>query len=218
MAKQDVTVWMEEYVYCALSECLPEGTSIEQELARMLERLYEQTVPAEERQKIEEAVRREEREADAEKWSRRRFVLIKVEKDGRACHLLTQDYRTPLEAVHACESCQPGAEGMDCEELAKTAFRNSFPLTREKFEEWCRMRGREVLAVYEIDLDENRMKASVMGMHLNRVWMSLWGQLRRHTGIQDSDWRNGCAFSGKKSGNFPMPLRKNAGRKYLPHS
>ena len=66
---------------------------------------------------------------------------------------------TPLEAVHACESCQPGAEGMDCEELAKTAFRNSFPLTQEKFEEWCRMRGRGVLAVYEIDLDANRMKA-----------------------------------------------------------
>lgn len=163
MAKQDVTVWMEEHVYCALSECLPEGTSIEQELARILERLYEQTVPAEERQKIEEAVRREEREADAEKWSRRRFVLIKVVKDGRACHLLTQDYRTPLEAVHACERCQPGAEGMDCEELAKTAFRNSFPLTQEKFEEWCRMRGREVLAVSEIDLDKKRMKASVMG-------------------------------------------------------
>ena len=135
MAKQDVTVWMEEHVYCALSECLPERTSIEQELARILERLYEQTVPAKERQKIEEAVRREEREADAEKWSRRRFVLIKVVKDGRACHLLTQDYRTPLEAVHACEACQPGAEGMDCEELAKTAFRNSFSLTQEKFEE-----------------------------------------------------------------------------------
>lgn len=49
MAKRDVTVWMDEHVYCALSECLPEGTSIEQELARMLERLYEQTVPAEER-------------------------------------------------------------------------------------------------------------------------------------------------------------------------
>ena len=45
MAKRDVTVWMDEHVYCALSECLPEGTSIEQELARMLERLYEQTVP-----------------------------------------------------------------------------------------------------------------------------------------------------------------------------
>lgn len=163
MAKRDVTVWMDEHVYCVLSECLPEGTSIEQELARMLERLYEQTVSAEERRKVEDTVRREEREADAEMWSRRRFVLIKVVKDGRACHLLTQDYRTPLETVHACESCQPGAEGMDCEELAKTAFRNSFPLTREKFEEWCRMRGREVLAVYEIDLDENRMKASVMG-------------------------------------------------------
>lgn len=163
MAKQDVTVWMEEHVYCALSECLPEGTSIEQELARILERLYEQTVPAEERRKVEDAVRREEQEADAEKRSRRRFVLIKVVKDGRACHLLTQDYRTPLEAVHACEGFQPGVEGMDCEELAKTAFRNSFPLTQEKFEEWCRMRGREVLAVYEIDLDENRMKASVMG-------------------------------------------------------
>ena len=37
MAKRDVTVWMDEHVYCALSECLPEGTSIEQELARMLE-------------------------------------------------------------------------------------------------------------------------------------------------------------------------------------
>lgn len=36
MAKQDVTVWMEEHIYCALSECLPEGTSIEQELSRML--------------------------------------------------------------------------------------------------------------------------------------------------------------------------------------
>ena len=139
MAKRDVTVWMDEHVYCALSECLPEGTSIEQELARMLERLYEQTVPAEERRKVEDTVRREEQEADAEMWSRRRFVLIKVVKDGRACHLLTQDYRTPLETVHACESCQPGAEGMDCEELAKTAFRNSFPLTQEKFEEWCRM-------------------------------------------------------------------------------
>lgn len=135
MAKQDVTVWMEEHVYCALSECLPEGTSIEQELARILERLYEQTVPEEERRKVEEAVRREEQEADAAKWSRRRFVLIKVVKDGRACHLLTQDYRTPLEAVHACEGCRPGAEKMDCEELAKTAFRNSFSLTQEKFEE-----------------------------------------------------------------------------------
>lgn len=163
MAKQDVTVWTEEHVYCALSECLPERTSIEQELARILERLYEQMVPAEERRKVEDAVRREEQEADAEKRSRRRFVLIKVVKDRRACHLLTQDYRTPLEAVHACEGFQPGVEGMDCEELAKTAFRNSFPLTQEKFEEWCRMRGREVLAVYEIDLDENRMKASVMG-------------------------------------------------------
>ena len=163
MAKQDVTVWIEEHVYCALSECLPEGTSIEQELARILERLYGQTVPAEERRKVEEAVRREEQEAEAAKWSRRRFVLIKVVKDGMACHLLTQDYRTPLEAVHACEGCQPGAEGMDCEELAKTAFRNSFPLTQEKFEEWCRMRGQEVVAVYEIDLDKNRMKASVMG-------------------------------------------------------
>ena len=163
MAKRDVTVWMDEHVYCVLSECLPEGTSIEQELARMLERLYEQTVPAEERRKVEDTVRREEREADAEMWSRRRFVLIKVVKDGRACHLLTQDYRTPVETVHACESCQPGAEGMDCEELAKTAFRNSFPLTREKFEEWCQTRGQEVVAAYEIDLDEKRMKASVMG-------------------------------------------------------
>ena len=36
MAKRDVTVWMDEHVYCVLSECLPEGTSIEQELARML--------------------------------------------------------------------------------------------------------------------------------------------------------------------------------------
>ncbi len=81
-----------QQLYCALSECLPEGTSIEQELARMLERLYEQTVPAEERRKVEDTVRREEREADAEMWSRRRFVLIKVVKDGRACHLLTQDY------------------------------------------------------------------------------------------------------------------------------
>lgn len=163
MAKQDVTVWMDEHVYCALSERLPEGTSIEQEMARILEKLYEQTVPAEERRKVEDTVRREEQEADAEKRSRRRFVLIKVVKDGRACHLLTQDYRTPLEAVHACESCQPGAEKMDCKELAKTAFRNSFPLTQEKFEEWCRMRGQEIVAVYEIDLDKNWMKASVMG-------------------------------------------------------
>ena len=163
MAKRDVTVWMDEHVYCVLSECLPEGTSIEQELARILERLYGQIVPAEERRKVEEAVRREEQEANAAKWSGRRFVLIKVVKDGRACHLLTQDYRTPLEAVHACEGCQPGAEKMDCEELAKTAFRNFFPLTQEKFEEWCRMRGQEIVAVYEIDLDANRMKASVMG-------------------------------------------------------
>lgn len=58
MAKRDVTVWMDEHVYCVLSECLPEGTSIEQELARMLERLYEQTVPAEERRKVEDTVRR----------------------------------------------------------------------------------------------------------------------------------------------------------------
>lgn len=89
MAKQDVTVWMDEHVYCALSERLPEGTSIEQEMARILEKLYEQTVPAEERRKVEDTVRREEQEADAEKQSRRRFVLSKVVKDGRACHLLT---------------------------------------------------------------------------------------------------------------------------------
>ena len=64
---------------------------------------------------------------------------------------------------------------MDCEELAKTAFRNSFPLTQEKFEEWCRMRGQEIVAVYEIDLDKNRMKASVMG-HASEQSLDVLGE------------------------------------------
>lgn len=91
---------------------------------------------------------------------------------------------------------------MDCEELAKTAFRNSFPLTQEKFEEWCRMRGQEVLTVYEIDLDENRMKASVMGHASEQSLDVLVGVAKEAYWDMGLRLEERCAFSGKRLGGF----------------
>lgn len=160
---QDVVVQIEEHAYSALADRLPEETSVEEELARMLGQLYEQMVSAQERQKILELAEQEEREAvDAER-KRRRLVLIKVVKDGETCCRITESYCTPLEAAHTCESCIQEAGVVDCTGFTEKAYPDSLPITQEEFKSYCETRGREVLAVYQFDLDTNRMKINLSG-------------------------------------------------------
>lgn len=160
---QDVVIQMEEHAYSALADRLPEETSVEAELARMLEQLYEQMVPAQVRQKALELAEQEEREAADAERKRRRLVLIKVVKDGETCCRITKSYSTPLEAAHACENCIQEAGVVDCAGFAEKAYPNSFPITQEEFKNYCETRGWEVLAVYQFDLDTNRMKINLSG-------------------------------------------------------
>lgn len=181
---QDVIVQMEEHAYSALADRLPGETSVEEELARMLEQLYEQMVPAQERQKIQKLAEQEERK-------RRRLVLIKVVKDGETCCRITESYRSPLEVAHACGSCIQEAGVVDCAGFTEKAYPDSFPITQEEFKSYCETRGREVLVVYQFGLDTNRMKINLLGGWVRRSWILSCGRHGRHTVILVVRWGSG---------------------------
>ena len=52
---------------------------------------------------------------------------------------------------------------VDCTGFTEKAYPDSLPITQEEFKNYCDTRGREVLAVYQFDLDTNRMKINLSG-------------------------------------------------------
>ena len=74
------------------------------------------------------------------------------------------------------------------------------------------MRGREVLAVYEIDLDENRMKASVMGHASEQSLDVLVGAAKeayRDSGLRLEE--RACVF-GEKVREFSHAIEEGCGQ------
>ena len=75
----EITLWYPEDKFNALSTALePAGSSVEEELGRVLTELYERLVPSEQRVEIAEKLAREEQRAAC------RILLQRADWDGAA--------------------------------------------------------------------------------------------------------------------------------------
>ena len=75
----EITLWYPEDKFNALSTALePAGSSVEEELGRVLTELYERLVPSEQRVEIAEKLAREEQRAAC------RILLQRADRDGAA--------------------------------------------------------------------------------------------------------------------------------------
>lgn len=159
----DITVWLEEHKYRALADRLPEGVTLETMLEETVKKLYEEKVPAVEREHIEELIKAEEREREAVEAASRRFVLIEAVKDGATSCRIGEGHGAPLEVAYACAVQYPQAEKMGSQEFLEAAYKDTEAITQEEFRERCRTDGRRIKGVYCLDFDHNTMTAGIAG-------------------------------------------------------
>lgn len=159
----DITVWIEEHKYRALVERLPVGVTLEQVMEKMMQNLYEECVPAVDREHIQKIIAQEEAEREAAEASSRRFVLIEAVKDGVTSCRIGEKHGVPLEVAHACALLYRQAKKMSIQEFLETAYANTEPITPEEFQERCRIDGGRIKGVYCLDFDHNTMTAGIAG-------------------------------------------------------
>ena len=80
----DVTLWFNRHRLDALRE---HGVDVENDLTEFFNSLYDQFVPAEEKEKIEVRIKTEQEESDQAAENSRRFALLTIVQDGAsACY------------------------------------------------------------------------------------------------------------------------------------
>ena len=90
MNSRDITVWLDERWYDALSRQLEKkDTTIEDELNAYLDEMLNQ-LPAPVYERISREIWEEEQRRCQEAEAARRFSVFRVTKDGRTDHLLTE--------------------------------------------------------------------------------------------------------------------------------
>lgn len=159
----DITVWLEEHKYRALADRLPEGVTLEKMLEETVQKLYEENVPAVERERIQEMIEQEEAEREAAEAASRRFVLIEAVKDGVTSCRMGEGHGAPLEVAYACALQYPQTKKMSSQEFLEAAFKDTEPISQEKFRERCHTDGRCIKGVYCLDFDHNTMTARIAG-------------------------------------------------------
>ena len=100
MNSRDITLWLDERWYDALSRQLKKkDTTVEDELNEYLDAMIDQ-LPEQVREKISREIWEEDQRQRAEAEANRRISVFRVTQDGRTDHLLTQG-TIPVDVLHA---------------------------------------------------------------------------------------------------------------------
>ena len=131
----EITLWYPEDKFNALSTALePAGSSVEEELGRVLTELYERLVPSEQRVEIAEKLAREEQH-EAEERVRHEAETYRVSvlklTAGRACEMCIRDRSIFAEAPTAQDETVLVKKAVN-EPIVEFTFGNPVPLQTPK--------------------------------------------------------------------------------------
>lgn len=156
MNSRDITLWLDERWYDALSRQLKKkDTTVEDELNEYLDAMIDQ-LPEQVREKISREIWEEDQQARAEAEASRPVSVFRVTQDGRTDHLLTQSV-VRVDALHAAVALRSYllAKGNSPQRFAEW-LHSVVDIAPKVFQDYAdelmRRTGR-VTAVLDIDLD-----------------------------------------------------------------
>lgn len=156
MNSRDITLWLDERWYDALSRQLKKkDTTVEDELNEYLDAMIDQ-LPEQVREKISREIWEEDQRQREATEAARRISVFRVTQDGRTDHLLTQG-TIPVDVLHAAVALRSYllAKGNSSQRFAER-LHSVMDIAPEVFQDYAgelmRRTGR-VTAVLDIDLD-----------------------------------------------------------------
>ena len=156
MSSRDITLWLDERWYDALSRQLKEkDTTVEDELNGYLDEMLNQ-LPAPVYERISREIWAEDQQRRAEAEASRRFSVFRVTQDGRTDHLLAQG-TSPADVLQTAVALRTYllAKGNSAQRFAER-LRGVVDIAPEVFQDYAdelmRRTGR-VSAALDIDLD-----------------------------------------------------------------
>lgn len=156
MNSRDITLWLDERWYDALSRQLKKkDTTVEDELNECLDAMIDQ-LPEQVREKISREIWEEDQRQREATEAARRISVFRVTQDGRTDHLLTQG-TIPVDVLHTAVALRSYllAKGNSTQRFAER-LHSVVDIAPEVFQDYAgelmRRTGR-VTAVLDIDLD-----------------------------------------------------------------
>ena len=156
MNSRDITLWLDERWYNALSlQLKKKDTTVEDELNEYLDAMIDQ-LPEQVREKISREIWEEDQRQREATEAARRISVFRVTQDGRTDHLLTQGM-IPVDVLHTAVALRSYllAKGNSSQRFAER-LHSVVDIAPEVFQDYAdelmRRTGR-VAAVLDIDLD-----------------------------------------------------------------
>lgn len=154
-ASMEVLVWLEQKEYDALKQALQASgiDSVEQEAERLLRQRYEQLVPKEQREQIEEQLQEEMVQEAREREAARRYSTVRI-TEGGCSRCFEADNMDMLSHAYALRRHLRGEHGEST--LAQEyALGRSFETDAAQFQQHQVAFGRSenLIGLYDVDLD-----------------------------------------------------------------
>lgn len=170
MHDEEIVLYFNEHRLDALRINLTEQhTDLTKELYKALELLYEQNVPEEERNAVEQFIAEQEHEEAERREAERRFAVYHIRENGEDAHFTSEYFRSPMQAAYRYRRYVRN-ELSDEPKTFADAFMETEPIPIEKFAEICDDMNSDprVTALIEFDLDNDTV--SVCGSSDNAWW------------------------------------------------
>ena len=155
----EIAIWIDADKYEALSEHLNQKElSVEKATGRMIEKLYRDVVPVDQRAEITRRAEAEQQRKEKEDAERRRFALFKITKNGRSISFEDEFYTDNFTVAMLLRRFLRGEDDIgdnffNGTPRQKNTYRTSISL--DKFNEQASMFNniKQILRVFDIDLD-----------------------------------------------------------------
>jgi hypothetical protein len=160
LADMDITLWLNIHKYKALEAALSErGSGIEAELNQHLDNLYEQIVPAQERDRINNLLEKEQAGRQEKGNFDRKLSVIQTTEAEATQYFKTDIYKLPHVIARRCAlalQLNPEAQA-EPNALTAAAFVVRERIDRSEFESCCEQWGRNpnITAAAAVDFDGN---------------------------------------------------------------
>lgn len=159
MHDEEIVLYYNEHRLDALRVNLAEqNTDLKKELYKMLEFLYEQTVPDEERNEVERFIEEQAHEEAERREAARRFAIYHIRENGGDYHFTNEHFTSAMQAACRYRLYKRGELSANPQTLAD-AFIETNSISPEKFSEACTdiNSDQRITALLEFDLDEGRV-------------------------------------------------------------
>ena len=194
MRSRDITLWLDERWYDALSKHL-KGETLEEHLQNTIDEMCRQ-LPEQEYDRINAEIQQEQQDDQKAREAARRFAVFHVTEGGSSTYLLAEEHLEFLQTARRLRSYIRKADGD-----APAHFTKMFPLrenlSREQFERYVSERldntGR-VVGAYDIDLDSGDMEAvNIMDgwkrFRIRDVSTAAYFAMKKGNAAPDERWR-----------------------------